>query len=369
LAHPLNQRTNIYNTLAASAFCLLLFEPYFIMSVGFQLSFLAVLGIVYLQPGLYAMLEPRQRLWDEVWKITCVSIAAQIATFSLGLLYFHQFPNYFFISNLFVIPGAFGVLLGGIAVLVTGFIPPLASFFGLLLEWLIKALNFIVFTVEDFPFSLTEDIYITTFQCWMIMLFIIAFVLFLEFKKFSYLIVATCLSAVIVIASWMHFSNDVDQTKITIYNVAHHSAFDLIDRGQSLFFTDSVLYNDQEKLRFHIRPNRLIAGVATVHPGFEKLNNVFERNGCTVLVWNQKTILILNQKKFTLPKNIKVDYLIVSGNALGSLKLIENHVRADKIIFDSSNSFNYVDKMLKQANELHIDVYSVLHYGAFDLET
>ena len=134
LARPWNQRTNIYNTLAASAFLLLLYEPYFIMSVGFQLSFLAVLGIVYLQPGLYNLWEPKRRIWDEVWKITCVSVAAQVATFSLGLLYFHQFPNYFFISNLFVIPVSFGVLVVGLVVLSVGFISPLAGFFGVILE-------------------------------------------------------------------------------------------------------------------------------------------------------------------------------------------------------------------------------------------
>ncbi len=367
LARPLNQRTNIYNTLAASAFCLLLYEPYLIMSVGFQLSFLAVLGIVYLQPGLYAMMEPRQRFWDEVWKITCVSVAAQIATFSLGLLYFHQFPNYFFVSNLFVIPGAFGVLLAGIVVLATAFFSPLAAFFGLILQGLIKALNFVVFTVQDFPFSLTENIYITTFQCWMIMLFIISFVLFVEFKKFAYLMVTFSFSMIIAICSWTHYIKDVNQEKITIYNVSHHSAFDLIDCGQSLFFTDSVLYNDQEKLRFHIRPNRLIAGVNGILPGFEKLNAIFKKNGCTILVWKQKTILILSQNKFTIPKNVTVDYLIISCNAINSLEVIQNQIYADKIIFDSSNSTRYVDRMLQQANELQMEVYSVLHSGAFNI--
>ncbi len=369
LARPWNQRTNIYNTLAASAFLLLLYEPYFIMSVGFQLSFLAVLGIVYLQPALYNLWEPKQKIWDEVWKITGVSIAAQVATFSLGLLYFHQFPNYFFISNLFVIPISFVVLVDGLVVLGVGFISPLAGFFGLILEWSIKLMNLVVFTVEDFPFSLEENIYINTFQCWMIMFLIIAFVLFIEYKKFSYLIASMCLSCVVAISSWMHFMDDVEVNRMTIYKVAHHSAFDLIDHGQALFFADSDLYNDHEKLRFHIQPNRLISGVSKVRSGYENADNVLTHHGCTVLVWKQKTILILNQNEFTLPENIEVDYLIVSQNAIKDLRSIQNRIHSKKIIFDSSNSFFYVDKILKQADELHIDVYSVLHEGAFNVET
>ncbi len=369
IARPMNQRTNIYNTLAAAAFLLLIYDPYFIMSVGFQLSFLAVLGIVYLQSTLYAWWEPRLRFWDEVWKITCVSIAAQVATFSLGLLYFHQFPNYFLISNLFVIPISFGVLVAGLVVLATGFFLPLANFFGLILEWFIKAMNFVVFTVEEFPFSLMENIYINTFQCWMIMLFIISFVLFLEYKKFYYLIISVCLSCTIAIASWIHFKEDVDAEKLIVYKVAHHSAFDLTDRGQALFFTDSALYNDQTKLRFHIQPNRLIGGVSNILPGYEKWNNTVVKEGCTLLIWKQKTILILNQNAFTLPENLEVDYLIVSQDVIKDMALIQNHIQADKIIFDSSNSFYHVDKMLKQANELHMNVYSVLHEGAFKVKT
>ncbi len=369
IARLANQRTNIYNTLAAAAFILLISEPYFIMSVGFQLSFLAVLGIVYLQPALYAWWEPRSRLWDEVWKITCVSIAAQAATFSLGLLYFHQFPNYFLISNLFVIPISFGVLVDGLVVLAVGFFPPLASFFGLILEWFIKAMNFVVFTVEDFPFSLVENIYINTFQCWMIMLFIIVIVLFLEYKKFAYLLVSVCLSFVIAITSWIHFEEDVNTERLIVYKVAHHSAFELIDHGQALFFTDLALYKDREKLRFHIQPNRLIGGVSIVQRGYEKLDNIIKKDGCTLLVWKQKTILILKQGVFTLPKDLKVDYLIVSQNAIKDFAAIQNSIQANQIIFDSSNSFYYVDKMLKQAKELHINVYSVLHDGAFEVKT
>ncbi len=369
LARPLNQRTNIYNTLAASAFCLLIYEPYFIMSVGFQLSYLAVFGIVYLQPGLYNIWEPKQRIYDEVWKVTCVSIAAQVATFSLGLLYFHQFPNYFFVSNLFVIPISFGVLIIGLVVLAVGFLLPIAGFFGLILEWLIKAMNFVVFTVEDFPFSLVNNIYINTIQCWMIMLFIVAFVLFLEYKKFSFLITSLGLSCVVSIISWIHFNNDVDIESITVYKVAHQSAFDLIDHGQTLFFADSTLSTNQEKVRFHIRPNRLIGGVSVVLPRYDKRVNAIEKEGCAILVWKQKTIVVLNKKTFTLPAKINIDYLIISQNAVEDMRLIQKHIQAKKIIFDSSNSIYSVDKLLKQANELHIEVYSVLHQSAFNVKT
>jgi competence protein ComEC len=81
IANGAGYRTNMYNTLAASAFFILWIDPFMLMSVGFQLSYLAVLGIVYMQSGLYNLWAPEKRVLDQIWKVTCVSLAAQLATF------------------------------------------------------------------------------------------------------------------------------------------------------------------------------------------------------------------------------------------------------------------------------------------------
>ncbi len=76
---------NIYNTLATSAFVILIFDTNIIANVGFQLSYLAVLGIVTFQKTIYNWYQPKYWLVDQIWSITAVSIAAQIATFPVGL--------------------------------------------------------------------------------------------------------------------------------------------------------------------------------------------------------------------------------------------------------------------------------------------
>lgn len=89
------RRTGIYNTLAASAFFILLFNPYLLFEIGFQLSYLAVLGIVSLQPGLYHLIHIKNKILDKVWALLTVSIAAQLATGPLATFYFHQFFLFF----------------------------------------------------------------------------------------------------------------------------------------------------------------------------------------------------------------------------------------------------------------------------------
>lgn len=358
-----NQQTNIHNILSVSAFCLLLYDPFMIMSVGFQLSYLAVLGIVSLQPRLYMLWEPRHWVWDEIWKVSAVSIAAQLATFSLGLLYFHQFPNYFLLSNLFVIPGSFVVLILGIVIMSVSFIEPMALGLGWILEWVIKALNGVVFAVEKFPFSVLENVYINTLQCWVLLLAIVMILLWLETKRFSWLISLAFLGIIFSIAQWTHFSEDVNVRRLTVYKVPGHTAIDFTKGGKVHFLSDSLLKNDIQKTKFHILPGRIMAGVKDVSDCDPFTRRV---EGGALMVWGGKTILQIHDEKFWLPDKLDVDYIIISNNAVKDLSALMK-VHAKEIILDSSNAFYWADKMLVESEKLNLEIFSVLHSGAFDL--
>lgn len=359
-----NQRTNIYNTLAASAFCLLIVDPYLVMSVGFQLSYLAVLGIVYLQPGLYALWEPKNRLWDEVWKVTCVSIAAQVATFPLGLFYFHQFPNYFLLSNLFVIPLSFVVLILGVAVLAFYFFQPLAVLLGSLLEWLIKIMNSIVFGVDSLPFSHLENVHLTMPQCWLLMGMIVMVILLVKRKRITYLYAAVCLTLCFSGAGWWHFQETVNVPKLTVYKVKGHTALDMTFRGQAFFLADTVLKKDVAKLKRYLQPGRTETGVRTVRY-MEEQPFAETVKGGRIIVWKEHSFLQLTHKNFSVPEWIKVDYLIISNNAVTDLSRLTDHVEAKEIILDSSNTYYIVNQLLKSPQASRLKIHSVLHQGAF----
>ena len=134
------RQSSIFNTLGAAAFFLLVWNPFLVADVGFQLSFLAVLSIVYVQPRIARWLDvegyfyARQRPWqpkvaqwfwkgsgwflDKAWQAVALSLAAQVATFGLGLYYFHQFPFSFLISNLVAVPISSMAVYVGLALLV-----------------------------------------------------------------------------------------------------------------------------------------------------------------------------------------------------------------------------------------------------------
>ena len=105
------------NSIAASAFILLCINPNNLFEIGFLLSYVAVVGIVLLQKPIYNWFDIKNRLLDKVWEITAVALAAQFATIPFTLFYFHQFTVYFWLSNLFMTPISFVVIMGGMILL------------------------------------------------------------------------------------------------------------------------------------------------------------------------------------------------------------------------------------------------------------
>ena len=362
LARPWARSTNIYNTLAVSAFCLLLVDPSLVRSVGFQLSYFAVLGIVYLYPRILVLWEPNHSLTAKIWKITTVSVAAQIATFALGLLYFHQFPNYFLLSNLLVVPLASVVLVLGLLVLGASLVPPLATAIGFCLELTLRFLNNVVFTLEGFPFSLTKNVYISVWQCGLIIVFIMVVLALIRYRKFSYMIAAFLTVAAFSCLQWLHFSREVNVQKIAVYKVPGHSVIDFMDRGQTFFLTDSILSRDLQKIRYHITPNRLIAGVDKISTGMPVMLSL---HGCRLLAWNGRTILQVTDRDFRLPGALTVDWVVIANNALPDIRKISDGIIFKKVILDSSNSYFFATRFLEGAKLYKLNVHSVLHEGAF----
>ena len=98
----IQHRPERYNTLAAAAFCMLVFHPLSLFDIGFQLSFTAVFFILYLQPQFYRLIELRNPIFKSLWGILTVTVAAQIGTVFLSCFYFGQFSCVFLFTNLFL---------------------------------------------------------------------------------------------------------------------------------------------------------------------------------------------------------------------------------------------------------------------------
>lgn len=159
-----SKSSSIYNSLAGSAFLLLCYNPFWLWDVGFQLSYGAVLSIVIFMKPVYNWFFIENKILDLIWKSASVTIAAQILTFPVTIYYFHQFPNYFLLTNLLAVPLSSLVLLGELIICITSFIPAVASVTGVIVSWLIFILNSFIEHMQGLPFSIWNHLYINLVQ-------------------------------------------------------------------------------------------------------------------------------------------------------------------------------------------------------------
>ena len=243
VAENINRKSNIYNSLAASAFILLLVNPNNLFDVGFQLSYAAVFGIVFLQPKLEKLVLVKNRIYKFLWLLITVSIAAQIATFPITTFYFWQFPTYFWITNTFVIPAVMVLIPLGILLLFVSKIHILSGLLSALLNILIKITYFLLSLINHLPFSVFE-ISVTQIQFIFILAFVLSAFIYLKnnntfFIKSSLTFLALLLFSIITREFYR-----LNQTEIIVYNSAQNPGIHLIHGKKNYIITSEKIKDE-----------------------------------------------------------------------------------------------------------------------------
>lgn len=263
LAQMQSRNPSIYNPLALSALILVLYDPFIVFSVGFQLSYIALLGILLFQPVIVSWWTPKNKLVDYIWQITSVGIAAQLATFPLSIHYFHVFPTYFMVANVIAIPGAFAIMACGIPFLVLSFIEPIAQLMGVMLDYLISWVNTLIFSVQYLPFSRMENLSFRWIEMLLIWGFIWCVYILISGRKRKMAYLCAVLAVFIVGMRWWDFQVKQQTNELVVYKIGKGTAVDYFYKGQLYFLKDGVSDLD---VSYKISPNRIQYGMSAGKP-------------------------------------------------------------------------------------------------------
>ncbi|AXY76294.1 ComEC family competence protein [Paraflavitalea soli] len=359
LPHP----ASVYNSLAASAFLLLCYDPWYCWDIGFQLSYAAVFSILLFRKPIYHSIFIQNKYLNYGWKLIAITLAAQILTLPLTIYHFHQFPGLFLITNLVAVPLSSIILVGELLLCAVAFVPAAAKAIAWLLQWLISLLNTFIETINQVPYNSIDGIQLNIPQAILLYSMIAGITVWLLQKKKTGLLTglgACWLWLAIQAGSWWMAAR---QQKLIIYNVPRHQAMDFITGRQYVFKGDSTLLKDPSLENFHLKPCR------TAHR-ISPADSLTSLSQASSLFTFGNTSLLLVDKALPAPKSagkIPIDIIILSHNAKVSAQELINLFTCNTVVIDPTNTHWKTRTWQQDFQKLGISCHAVTSQGAFVL--
>lgn len=333
IGNHLRRNGNIYHTLLVSILLILLFEPYFLFDVGFQLSYLALFFILWLQPVFKNIYKPKNKLFIYIWEALTVSFAAQIGTLPLCLYYFHQFPGLFFVTNIIILPVLSFIMIAGIIIMIIAIFTSPPLFITLIFEKSIYLLNLMIHAVASIESFVIRDISFNSYYLFTFYLLIIFSIVWIKKPNFSKLVFVFCSIILVQLSFILTKLKSENEEELIVYNEKNNT---LISERTGKTIT---LYTKNKLLEKNRNINSYLVGNSI------SLNKI--KNIQNVLYFKDKKILIIDSTGIC-PINSKPEILILTQTPKINLDRLLKEINPKIIIADGSNN-NSIQKFWKNS--------------------
>lgn len=298
MGESFQKRSNILNSLFASAFLLLCFDPFWLWDLGFQLSYSAVLSLVLFAKHAYDLVYVRNKALDHLWQMCSVTLAAQLLTLPIILYHFRQFPVYFVFTNMICVPLSSIILMIEILLCSISAFDAMAQLTGKLTGWLIHLMNSSVDFFNDLPMSLIYPIRIDARQAWIMFSVILLFYFYKRFKIRPLLHASFAGIAVIMMLHLLWRREVSQQLLLIVYNAGRTRVVAFISGSRALLIADSSGLDQNSYKRF-VEPTHALFGInEQVYIRYPVSN--------TLLKVNNKRILLVNKGNDRTDADIKI---------------------------------------------------------------
>lgn len=365
----INRKSHLLNTLAASAIILLITDPMLCEDAGFLLSYCAVAGIVIVQPMIESWWKPQSKILQPLWSLISVTLAAQVFTFPLGLYFFQQFPTWFVLTNLIIIPLSTICLYAGLAFLAISWWKWLAALFAVVFAFLISLLNTVVSYTEFLPASVIHTSGWSMLEI-ILVYALIAGILFAFRAKIKRAVIAPalCLLVLIVcVAAGRHSNLSVNE--LTIFHIQRGMVIGIAENGAVTLLSDSVTLVKPENLDFHVDPRYHKIGIEDVTPLNLQETDSMRTTGFTF----GQGCLRKNEKVYwcgsdtLVPEDVQFDAFIIHGKNFWLLEEMRDVV-AKEIIVTGEVKWKWTQKWKAEAERRTIPVHVTAEQGARIIE-
>ncbi len=338
---------NQLNTLLVSAFILLCYDPFLIVDVGFLLSYFAMFGLIYFQPKFSNLWHVQHKFIHYIWQSITASLAATISTLPITLFFFKQFPIWFFLANLVVVPATFAILL--LAVLVVfkiGLVSYLINFISYIVISFIS-----VFNVQGFGFI--DAIHFTFIDLVFLSLFIFFLSVAVQYRNYRQLIFS-----LIILISWQ-FTSIIQSYQIkgtsllTVYSIKNKSVCSI--KNKTTVYLNSC---DTSDYNYHLKPQIISFNNASL-----------QKRDFNYILTDKQAILFLNDQA-TLPNTnlSEIQTIVLSHNYCLKEEVLQKFQKLEWIVADASNNAYSLKKAEEFSRKFGLGFYNCKHKGAFLLD-
>jgi|GEM_PF-1015515 len=335
-----------FNTLAAAAFINLLIEPQALYSVSFCLSYSAVLGILLFSRKIVRILSFKTKILRYLWNLLAVSVAAQLGTLPATIFYFSQTSNYFALTNFFVIPLAYVIVVLS-AMFAIFAVTPLAVWLAYILKGVAYIMNCVVSFIDCLPFS-TFNISLTPAMLAVSIVSILLLALCIHREKWQW---AAGFAASLLLIAVLHSINlkKIDKTEQTfVYNTYPYSLV-LQQQGRACtIYSDSIEAALQVTEPF--RKKQMIRVVKEVDlSGIE----------AAPFAVSLKSVLLLSAQKghkLVFERQMPADVLLFAGRGNNCAENAISATVPDRIVILSSVPQYREEEIIKLAHSSNIPV-------------
>jgi competence protein ComEC len=362
----INRKGHLLNTLAASAIILLLGDPMLLQDAGFLLSYCAVAGIVLVQPFVESWWSPQSKILKPLWSLVSVTLAAQVFTFPLGLYFFQQFPTWFLLTNMIVIPLSTICLYGGLVFLAFSWWTWAGTFIAIAFGFLIYLLNASVGFTEYLPQAVIQTSAWTMIEI-VLLYAVIIFVLFalrIKLKRAVFGTLACLLILFVCIAAGKH--QEINTREIDVFHINRGMAIGIVEDGKVTVLTDSATLADPEQINFHVAPRYKKLGVMNLDPvdlattDSIVAGSVQYLNG--FIFTPQQKIWIGNADQLPSP-HAKPDVLIIHAKNFWALNALQE-IETNEIVLTGEVKQKWKEKWMEEGKRRKIPVYVTGESGA-----
>ncbi|MEC5164992.1 competence protein ComEC [Flavobacterium sp. PL11] len=352
----LRRSVNIYHTLLVSILLILLVEPSFLFDVGFQLSYMALFFIVWLQPLLKSLWEQKNKFSTYFWDILTVSFAAQIGTLPLSIYYFHQFPGLFFITNLLIIPILSAIMVLGVLVMILAALNSIPVFVSNLLEWSIYFLNKIINTIASLEQFIIKDIPLHFYLFLSSYLMLITIIIWFKKPSFNKFYVALLSTLTFQISYLIINWNIQSQQELVIFNSSKNTLIaERYGKNVTIFASDSLLKSVTEN---NILQSYNLENMSKIHKKIVLHNFIY---------FNGKKILIVDISAI-YPANNRPDIILLTQSTKINVDRLLMVLKPKIVIADGSNYRNIQKKWKESCRKYKIPFHTTAEKGFYKLD-